>query len=149
MLPQQGHDYFSLGRLELDRYEKWIWFFQHHPRRHDGSVGGCGNELFSHRRRCLVDMVILTLHGIHHLYCASLKLKNCLTFMQYEKSLYFPLRCESSFETHMNNQVLTIQVAIIKTRYCNCSVRKETSFIIATPSTRNCTLWTSTVTLNH
>ena len=90
MLPQQGRGYFSLGRLALDRCEKWIWCFQHHPRRHDGSVGGCGNELFYHRRRYLVDMAILTLHGIHHLYCVSLELKNCLTYIQYEKSLHVP-----------------------------------------------------------
>ena len=79
MLPQQGHGYFSLGRLELDRYEKWIWCFQHHPRRHDGSVGGCGNVLF-YQRRYLVDMAILKLHGTHYLYCVYLKLKNFLRF---------------------------------------------------------------------
>ena len=87
MLPQQGHGYFSLGRLELDRYERWIWCFQnHHPRRHDGNVGGCGNGLFSHRRRCLVDMAILNLRRIHHLYCVSLKLKNFVRFKMSEYS---------------------------------------------------------------
>ena len=85
MLPQQGHGYFSLGRLELDRYERRIWCFQHHPRRHDGSVGDCGNGLFSHRRRYLVDMAILRLRGTHHLYFVSLKLKNSLRFIICEK----------------------------------------------------------------